>query len=118
MKKLFELFGIRKQDEMEKSIRLKSIQLAWMFTVIFLVAWGLYEGYTARINHESVNFLPLTLLVSQNFVLIFAQLFFRARMAKGGGEEKESLLGKIVPIIAVIGIAAVILSVVTYFIMR
>ena len=118
MKKLFEALGFRKPDEMEKSIQLKSIRLAWVFTVIFLFAWCFYEICAARVNQESLNFLPLVLLVSQNFVLFLAQLFFRARMTTGGGEEKESLFEKVVPAVAVFCIIAVIAGVAAYFIAR
>ena len=116
MKKLFSALGFKKPDEMEKSIQLKSIRLAWIFTVIFLVVWGLYENHTAQINNESANLLPVTLLISQNFVLGFSQLFFRFCMTKGGSEEKESLLGKIIPIVTIFGIIVVILGLATYFI--
>jgi hypothetical protein len=118
MKKVFSFLGLKKPDEMEKSVHLKSIRLAWVYTVIFLVVWGLVESQTAKINQVSVNTLPIILLITQNFVLIFAQLFFRFRMTRGGNEEKESLLRYIVPVIAVIGIIIVALGLVSYFVMR
>lgn len=33
----------RKMDEMEREISLKSINIAWFYTVIFLFAWAIYE---------------------------------------------------------------------------
>ena len=118
MEKLFNALGFKKSDEMEKDIHLKAIQLTWLYTIVFLISWCLYESYTARINGENPNLIPLTLLVSQNFVLFFTQLFFRARMTSGGGEEKESLPGKVAPIAALVSIVAVLLVVITHFIMR
>lgn len=33
----------RKMDEMEKEISLKSIKIAWSYTVIFLFVWSICE---------------------------------------------------------------------------
>lgn len=33
----------RKMDEMEREISLKSVRVAWFYTVIFLFVWGIYQ---------------------------------------------------------------------------
>jgi hypothetical protein len=108
MKKLFMALGFKKADEMEKSIQLKSIRLAWVFTVAVLFVWCLYESLAARADNERLNYLPLILLVSQNLILCLSQLFYRARMTDGEDEEKESRFGKALAIIAIIVVAGAV----------
>lgn len=108
MRKLFSMLGFTKADEMEKSIQLKSIRFAWIYTLLFLIAWSLYESYKVYRFNEPLNSTPSFLLISQNLVLIFSQLFFRERMVDVEGEENKSSFGKIVMVTVIV--AAIIVA--------
>ena len=72
---------MKKADEMEMYITLKSIKFAWLFTGIFLLVWSGYDTYkTSQIG------LPLILLTSQNIIFYSCQLFFRHKLT-GNNEE-------------------------------
>lgn len=118
MKKIFGKLGITKADEMEKSIQLKSIRLAWIYTLLFLIAWSLYESYKVYRFNEPINSTPSFLLISQNLVLIFSQLFFRQQMVDGAEEENKSSFGKIVMVTVIIIAIIVALGSLTFLIIR
>lgn len=114
--KIFEKLGIKKADEMERNIQLKAIRLAWVYTVLFLVIWVLYESYQARLLSEKVNLIPGALLVSQNLVLILTQLLFRFRMTSGEDEAKKKPFLQAILIIAIVIAVVVALGILTRFI--
>jgi len=72
---------MKKADEMEMYITLKSIKIAWLFTVIYLLVWSVY--HTIKTSQLG---LPLMLLITQNMVLYACILIFRRRLA-GSHEE-------------------------------
>ena len=84
MKKMLEAIGFRKSDEMEKSIQLKSMRLACVYTTSFLLIWSLYGIYSG-----SGNVIPFILFLSQSLIIVLSQLFFRSRMTGEADEEKE-----------------------------
>lgn len=102
MKELFSKLGVTKADEMERSIQLKSIRFAWIYTLLFLIAWSLYESYKVYRFNEPLNSTPSFLLISQNLVLVFSQLFFRQRMGDGAEEENKSSVWKSVMVTVIV----------------
>lgn len=71
----------KKADEMEMHIILKSVRIAWAYSVLFLLAWAVYEFIqTRRLG------LPFILLCSQNAVLILSQLIIKRTVAAGNEE--------------------------------
>jgi len=111
MKELFCKLGVTKADEMERSIQLKSIRLAWIYTFLFLIAWSLYESYKVYRFNEPFNSIPSFLLVSQNLVLTFSQLFFRRRMVDGAEEEnKDSVWKSVMVTVIVVAIVVIIVA--------
>jgi len=71
---------MRKMDEMEMSISLKAIKLAWVYTVLMLFGWMIYEfTQTGKLGFAFI------LLVSQNMVLLGSQLWMKRRF---GPDEK------------------------------
>ncbi len=102
MKTIFSKLGFKKADEMEKSIATRSIRVAWIYTVLFLFVWSLYESfYKSYYLHEAINLLPGFLLVSQSLIMGFSQLYFRNRMVDGEDEEKQSSFEKIFVVIII-----------------
>ena len=61
---------MRKMDEMELEINLKSVRITHIFTMFFLIVWVVYNWIT-----YSTLGLPFILLLSQNIVLIVSYLF-------------------------------------------
>jgi hypothetical protein len=115
MKKLLTALGfIRKVDEMEQNIQLQSTRMTWLYSVIFLAIWCIYEYTAGGINNGHLNFLPLILLASQSVVMFLSQLFYRAGMTKGvEDEDKKSQFRKtlvIITLLVIIGAATAALA--------
>lgn len=66
---------MKKMDEMEMSINLKAIKMAWFYTVLFLFIWIIYE-FTQT---GSVG-LPFILLISQNPIYLLVRQILLRRM--------------------------------------
>lgn len=71
---------MKKMDEMEMSISLKSIKFAWGYTVVMLFGYMIYE--LTQTGEFGFTFL---LLISQNMVLFGTQLWLKKRL---GPDEK------------------------------
>ncbi|EDU38687.1 hypothetical protein [Clostridium sporogenes] len=72
---------MRKMDEMEMYISLKSIKIAWLYTIVFLFIWLVYDYITT-----SKFGLPFFLFTTQNVILIICQLILKDRIV--GKNEK------------------------------
>ena len=72
---------MKKADEMEMYITLKSIKIAWLFTVIYLLIWSTYD--TVKTSQLG---LPIILLISQNMVFYACLLFLRHRITSENEE--------------------------------
>lgn len=90
MNKIFSKLGFRKQDEMEITISLKSIKLAWIYTVVFLICWVLYCNYKTKTFGEELNLIPLFLLITQNLVLVASQLVYKRNLTKGNDNDDNN----------------------------
>lgn len=73
---------MRKMDEMEMAITLKAIRLAWLYTVVFLLIWIIYDFIKVGSFNENPAFF---LLITQNIILFSSQLYLKRKM---GGNEK------------------------------
>lgn len=68
---------MRKMDEMEMSISLKSIKWAWIYAIVFLTVWLIYNViHTGNIGMAGF------LLITQNLVLISVQFFLKWKLGK------------------------------------
>lgn len=70
--------GFRKMDEMEMSINLKAIRLAWVYSLLFLLLWIGYDW----IKLGSFNGLAFILATSQEFIYWVVQLFLKWKLGK------------------------------------
>ncbi len=68
--------GMRKMDEMEMLIALKSARIAWAYTVVFLFIWVVSDYLTTRMFGWA-----FFLLITQNLVLLISQLILKHRMS-------------------------------------
>lgn len=69
---------MRKMDEMEMAISLKAIKFAWAYTGIFLIIWIVYD----YVKVGKYNPIVYNLLISQNLVKLFIELYFKRKMGK------------------------------------
>ena len=67
--------GFRKMDEMEQFISLKSLKIAYAFTIAFLFVWVILD----KINKETQS-IAFFLLITQNLVLMISQAYFKKKM--------------------------------------
>lgn len=65
---------LKKADEMEMQIILKSVRIAWAYSALFLLVWTVYE----IIQIQRLG-LPFILLMSQNAVLFLSQMIIKRR---------------------------------------
>lgn len=70
---------MRKMDEMEMAISLKAIRLAWVYSVVFLFVWVIYDFIKKGSFNENPAFI---LLISQNLIYLGSQLYLKRKMGK------------------------------------
>ena len=70
---------MKKMDEKEMIISLKSVRLAWFYSVMFLFIWVMYDFIKNGNINENPAFL---LLITQNIVLFTSQLYLKNKMIK------------------------------------
>lgn len=70
---------MKKMDEMQLYISAKSIKIAYIYTLIFLVVWMIYE----YINTGKSG-LPSLLIITQNLVLMGSMAILNRRMGCKG----------------------------------
>jgi len=68
---------MKKMDEMEMSISLKAIKMAWSYTVLFLAIWVIYD-FKQKGSFGVAQFL----LITQNLVLMAGYSFMKWKLGK------------------------------------
>ena len=76
---------MRKMDEMEMSINLKALRWSYLFTVIALFLWTVYDF----IKTHTLT-LAFFLLISQNLIYFYASQIYKWKM--GDKEGKTSII--------------------------
>ena len=69
---------MRKMDEMEMSINLQAIRLAWVYGLLFLLVWIGYEW----MNKGLFNGIAFILMTSQLVIYWIVQLFLKWKLGK------------------------------------
>jgi len=72
-------WGFDKSDGIGMEAALKAMRISWMLSIVFLLAWSLYEAYNARINYVSMNVIPGIWLVLQMTILGLAYFILRIK---------------------------------------
>lgn len=65
---------MKKVDEMEAAITLKSIKISWIYTSAFLVIWCIYQ----YVKHSELG-VPFILFLTQNIVMYISVLILRKK---------------------------------------
>jgi hypothetical protein len=74
---------LKKADEMEISIQLKSIKIVWGYINIFLIIWCFYEFYSS----QNIG-LPFILMSSQASIYFASFLIYKYKMNFGDDDEE------------------------------
>lgn len=118
MKKILKRLGFHSADEMERAFLFKAQRNAYIFLVISLVAWSLYESYKVYVYHSRLNPFPCFLLIVTLAVQTLSQFIMTHRATKdeeapcttGATGKVLVLLCVIVSIMATIGAAIVFMG--------
>lgn len=112
MKQFLKRLGFHSPDEMEKAILFKAQRNAYIFLVISLVAWSLYESYKVYVYHSRLNLIPCFLLVMAMAIQSLSQFIMTRNAVKDDEDSYET--GAIVKVIVLICvIVSIIATVVT-----
>ncbi|AKA67849.1 hypothetical protein [Clostridium scatologenes] len=80
---------MKKMDEMEKVITLKSIRVSWSFVALFLFVWGI-KNYIDGMGET----LPMVLFTSQVLILLISKYIYMIKV--DDKDSKASLIKLIV----------------------
>jgi len=112
MKRFLKRLGFHSPDEMEKAILFKAQRNAYIFLVISLVAWSLYESYKVYVYHSRLNLIHCFLLVITMAIQSLSQFIMTRNAVKDDEDSYET--GAIVKVIVLICvIVSIIATVVT-----
>ena len=108
---------MKKGDEMSNNIRLRSESLGYKTVVMFLAIWALYESWQTLSGGGTHNILPMMFLMVATCVQGFSEMVMKRKMISGDDEYKEP--NKILwSIVAVIVLAALVISIGSYLLLR
>lgn len=89
MRKIWNKLGFRKMDEMEQMIAFKAQRNAFLYGVLFLVGWSIYNTCQAVVTQGRVDTMPSLLLSTMVLVLIGSQVFYQHQLMAGTQEGRE-----------------------------
>lgn len=108
---------MKKLDEMDRNIQLRSEEISYKLTMLILSVWTLYGCWQTLSNGTKYRPLPGLIVCFAVCVQGFLQMAMKRRMIAGDEEYHEP--NKIMwAIIGVIAVAAILLSIGTYFLMK
>ena len=70
--------AFRKMDEMEMSITIRAIRVAWIYANLFLIVWIWHDW----IKMESFQWVSFSLMTSQSLVFWIVQLYLKWKLGK------------------------------------
>ena len=108
---------MKKMDEMDRNIRLRSEEYGFKFVLLVLIIWTLYECYLSLSSSQPINSLPSLILIGELIVQGFSEMFMKRKMILDDETYKEP--NKVVwSIILSIAIIAILLSVGSYLFLK
>lgn len=107
---------MKKLDEMDRNIQLRSEEISYKVTLLALSIWTFYDCWQVFSNGEKYSPFP-GLIVCFACVQGFSQMVMKRKMIAGDEEYHEP--NKIIwAIVGVIAVVAILLSLGTYFLMK
>lgn len=104
---------MKKMDEMDRNIKLRSESLGFKVAVLALAIWTLYELWNKLFGSGGNNILPSTIMIVVLCVQWLSEMAMKRKMVAGDEEYKEPNRFLWVTILSV-AVLAVILSVGVY----
>lgn len=97
---------MKKTDEMDTNIKLRSEELGFKAAVLLLAIWVLYECRQGFFSGGTFNRLPFLILLVTLCIQRFSEMAIKRKMISGDEEYKEpnKLLWGIIMIVAIIAI--------------
>lgn len=90
MKKFLKKLGFHAPDEMERAILFKAQRNAYIFLMIALLAWSLYESWRVYAQRGGINLLPCLLLVAAAVIQTLSQLIMTHNAVKDDEDSYET----------------------------
>ena len=104
-------------DEMGKSIQLHAQSVGYRLAVLLLAIWTLYESYIALTTGQRLYIVPSLVLTAVCAVEGIYESILKRKMIQGDDEYREP--NKVlITILAVIAIAAIIVSIGSFVILQ
>lgn len=108
---------MKKLDEMDRNIQLRAEEIAYKVTLVLLSVWTFYNCWQTLMNGEKYNVIPGLIVCLTISIQSFSQIIIKRKMIDGDDEYHEP--NKLIwIIIAVLAVAAVILSIGTYLTLK
>ena len=80
---------MKKSDEMERNIQLRSEELGYRTILLAMAAWVLFDCWQSLTGGADYNPLPVLILCLSVSVQYFSQMAIRQKMIAGDEEYKE-----------------------------
>lgn len=108
---------MKKMDEMDANIQLRAERISYRIMLLLLSIWTAYNCWQTLVNGEKYNVVPGLILCLSVSVQSFSQMLIKQKMIDGDEEyhEPNKLMWMILGVLVV---AAILLSVGTFFIVR
>ena len=101
---------------MEKAIFIKAQRNAYIFLVISLLGWSLYESYKVYVYHNRLNLFPCFLLIMTMAVQTLSQFIMTRNAVKDDEDSHETgtIAKVIVWICAIVSIVATVVTAIIF----
>ena len=106
MNRFWEKLRLRRPDEMERAILSQAQRNAYLFLVLALSVWSIYESCQVYLHHSRLNLLPCLLLAAAALIQSFSQLILTRSAVKDEPEETGPLIRLVVLSCAAAGVIA------------
>lgn len=73
-----------KADEMEMTINFKSIRIAYVFSIVTLLGYCIYDFAIQK----ELPFVPFIVVCGQLFLFYFSKLYLMKKMTRGNQDEE------------------------------
>lgn len=90
MKQFFKKLWRGRLDEMQRLILLQAQRNAYLFLVLALLGWSLWESYGVYAWRRPLNLMPCLLLVGAALMQSFSQLALTRRAVKDDEDSNET----------------------------